>query len=88
MSRPSNKTAHWELTALIAALVIVVSLPVYYFLVVKGQHETVIQNSQATFVGSVECQDCHNNEYDSWQDSHHDLAMDIATETSVLGGFR
>ena len=87
MSRPSNKTAHWELTALIAALVIVVSLPVYYFLVVKGQHETVIQNSQATFVGSVECQDCHNNEYDSWQDSHHDLAMDIATETSVLGDF-
>ena len=53
MSRPSNKTAHWELTALIAALVIVVSLPVYYFLVVKGQHETVIQK----FASNV-CRQC------------------------------
>ena len=39
------------------------------------------------FVGSVECQDCHKVEYDKWQGSHHDLAMDVANESSVLGDF-
>ena len=68
MSRLRSKTSSWELTALIAALVIIVSLPVYYFLVVRDLSETDVQDTSPTFVGSVECQDCHNNEYDRWVD--------------------
>ncbi len=64
-----------------------VSLPVYYFAVVKNGNDVVIATPASTFVGSVECRDCHNREYDSWEGSHHDLAMDVANETSVLGDF-
>jgi tetratricopeptide (TPR) repeat protein len=39
------------------------------------------------FVGSAGCRDCHNAEYDSWEGSHHDLAMDVAGEGTVLGDF-
>ena len=42
MNHPANKTAAWELTGLIAAMVIVVSLPLYYFLVVKTTGDGVI----------------------------------------------
>ena len=87
MSKPSNKTTTWELIGLIAALIIVVSLPVYYFSVVKSNEKPVVSNLEANFVGSVECQDCHKVEYDKWQGSHHDLAMDVANENSVLGDF-
>jgi tetratricopeptide (TPR) repeat protein len=87
MSRPSNKTAAWELTGLLAATVIVLALPFYYFAFVKNQADAVISNPEPTFVGSVECKDCHNPEYDTWLGSHHDLAMDVANETSVLGDF-
>jgi len=87
MSRLSKTTTTWELIGLIAALIIVVSLPVYYFLVVKNTEKPVVILSEASFVGSVECEDCHKVEYDKWEGSHHDLAMDVANEKSVLGDF-
>jgi tetratricopeptide (TPR) repeat protein len=87
MSKPGNKTTTWELIGLIAALVIVVSLPVYYFSTVKNIEPPAVSSHEANFVGSVECQDCHKVEYDKWLGSHHDLAMDVATENSVLGDF-
>ena len=87
MNRPSDKTATWELIGLIATMVIIVSLPVYYFSVVKDLEQLVISKPEPTFVGSVECEECHKPEYDNWQGSHHDLAMDVASDTSVLGDF-
>ena len=87
MSSPSNKTTTWELIGLIAALVIVASLPVYYFSVVKNTESPATPSHEANFVGSVECQDCHKVEYDKWLGSHHDLAMGVANENTVLGDF-
>ena len=87
MSRPSQNTSTWELLGLIVAVFIIVSLPVYYFSVVKNTEKPVPPKPEASFVGSIECQDCHNVEYDKWQGSHHDLAMDVANESSVLGDF-
>jgi tetratricopeptide (TPR) repeat protein len=87
MNRPIDKTAAWELAGLIAAIVIVVSLPVYYFSVVKEMEDVAIEPPRAEFVGSVECKDCHKLEFDNWQGSHHDLAMDVANENTVLGNF-
>jgi len=40
-----------------------------------------------SYVGSSECQSCHENAYDAWRGSHHDLAMDSATAETVLGDF-
>ena len=40
-----------------------------------------------TFVGSNACGDCHHEELKGWRGSHHQLAMQPATDTSVLGNF-
>jgi predicted CXXCH cytochrome family protein len=41
----------------------------------------------ATYVGSKSCAGCHQSEAKLWQSSHHKLAMDHATEQSVLADF-
>ncbi len=46
-----------------------------------------IQTSKATFVGRESCIECHQDEYNSWKGSDHDLAMDTATDETVLGDF-
>ena len=43
--------------------------------------------SAATFVGSETCAGCHHTEADLWHSSQHRLAMQHATENSVLGDF-
>jgi len=42
---------------------------------------------EANFVGSEQCASCHQSETDSWLGSHHQLAMQIADDQSVLGDF-
>jgi predicted CXXCH cytochrome family protein len=39
------------------------------------------------YVGDAACVSCHEKEYDLWKGSHHDLAMQKANETTVLGDF-
>lgn len=41
----------------------------------------------ATFVSSPTCATCHEEQHARWQGSHHDLAMQEATEATVLGDF-
>lgn len=41
----------------------------------------------ATFVGRSSCIDCHKDQTAAFEMSHHDLAMDIATDKTVLGDF-
>jgi Flp pilus assembly protein TadD len=41
----------------------------------------------AQYVGAKACAGCHVNEYQAWRGSHHDLAMQEATEQTVLGNF-
>jgi len=41
----------------------------------------------ADFVGSKTCAGCHKKEYAAWQGSHHDLAMQHANASTVLGDF-
>lgn len=46
-----------------------------------------LESPNATFVGSEACIDCHKNEVEAWQGSHHDMAMKHADNESVLGDF-
>ena len=49
------------------------------------------QNSisgESTFVGRDSCIACHKREYELWRNSHHDLAMQEASEVTVLGNFQ
>jgi len=39
------------------------------------------------FVGAAECATCHENENARWRGSHHQLAMQPATNSTVLGDF-
>ena len=43
--------------------------------------------SQARYVGKSTCGQCHRAEVEKWSGSHHDMAMELATSTSVLGDF-
>jgi Flp pilus assembly protein TadD len=40
-----------------------------------------------TFVGGNACAACHASQAEAWRGSHHDLAMQVADEQSVLGDF-
>ena len=40
-----------------------------------------------TFVGSSSCAECHPKEHAAWKGSQHELAMQAANATSVLGAF-
>ncbi|MGB5171046.1 multiheme c-type cytochrome [Eudoraea sp.] len=41
----------------------------------------------ASFVGTATCIECHQQEYELWQNSHHDQAMKIADSTTILANF-
>jgi Flp pilus assembly protein TadD len=45
------------------------------------------QPPAATYAGAAACRGCHQKEFDGWQGSHHDLAMQVATDKTVLGNF-
>ena len=78
-------TQRWERVALAAAIVILLSPALY--LLKAGTVEPRAASGPAIFTGSESCRPCHQQVYDKWRGSHHDLAMDVASETSVLGDF-
>jgi tetratricopeptide (TPR) repeat protein len=41
----------------------------------------------ATYVGASACASCHAKETEAWRGSHHERAMEAATEKTVLGNF-
>lgn len=44
-------------------------------------------DTEATYVGRATCAKCHQHELKAWTGSDHDLAMDLATDETVLGDF-
>jgi tetratricopeptide (TPR) repeat protein len=77
---------NWKITGIIATLVIIFSVPAY-LLKEKYIRRQPASQLAATFVGSKKCMDCHKAEYDKWQNSHHDRAMEVADDKTVLGDF-
>ena len=79
----------WKITGIIATVVIILSIPLYLAkerwpldASVEKQPQTV-----AVFAGSRKCKDCHQQEFTRWQGSHHERAMAVANDESVLGDF-
>jgi tetratricopeptide (TPR) repeat protein len=81
----SYKSHAFELTAL-AALVVILISPLIY-LQRDGYRIGPEPEPELHFVGSPRCGECHQKAYDKWRDSHHDLAMDSATDDTVRGDF-
>jgi len=76
----------WKLIGFIATVVVVASVPLS---LVKFNRRVVERPTvpPAGFVGSEACRSCHQSEYTLWKGSHHDHAMEEASEESVLGDF-
>jgi len=79
----------WKITGVVATVVIILSIPFYLL-----KHKYITPSSYgvqakpaAIFVGTRKCKDCHQKEYDKWRDSHHDHAMEVADDNTVLGDF-
>jgi tetratricopeptide (TPR) repeat protein len=79
----------WKIAGFIATLVIVLSIPIYYLGVEESGVPVTGSGEQlpATFAGTLKCKECHQKEYDKWQNSNHDHAMEVANEKTVLGDF-
>lgn len=80
----------WKITAFLATLLIVIAIPLS---ALKFQYQKSVSEKMgalpgAVFVGSEKCRPCHQAEYDLWKGSHHDRAMEVATEETVLGDFK
>ena len=52
-----------------------------------AKSETQPAPAHANFVGANACMQCHQSEFKAWTGSHHQLAMQAANESSVLGDF-
>jgi len=80
---------NWKITGIIATIVIILSIPLYTLKTkyIRSLSDSLPSYPVSTFVGSKKCMDCHKKEYDKWLNSHHDLAMDVANEKTVLGNF-
>ncbi len=85
-ARNARRDAKWikrPRRALFAALAIVVPAVASAY----ADDVTPEGPSRDTFVGREVCGSCHQAELERWRGSHHDLAMQEATESSVLGDF-
>jgi len=77
----------WIKLGLMATILIVLSFPVYLLKHIYVDAQNSELNFEPQFVGKETCIDCHKLEYDLWMGSDHDLAMDYANDTSVIGDF-
>lgn len=76
----------WQLVALVALAVIVATIPLSLLRRDRGASPAP-SDAPPAFVGSEACRDCHRSQYEDWRGSDHDLAMDPASEATVLGDF-
>lgn len=52
-----------------------------------ARSKTAVSQAPATYVGASACGECHAGALKAWQGSHHELAMQVASEQTVLGDF-
>ncbi len=89
-SKQANQTqprlrslARWH--ALGLAMAILAAAALGYWLVAATSSEVVA--TAATYVGKQTCAECHREQAEAFQNSHHDLAMNPATPATVLAQF-
>ncbi|MCK5857596.1 MAG: tetratricopeptide repeat protein [Bacteroidales bacterium] len=72
---------------IIIGLVILLLFPIYLVKQYYTLDTTQSSKNTAKYVGKETCIACHEAEYNDWKGSDHDLAMDYANDTTVLGDF-
>ncbi len=71
----------------LALAIVLASGLVFFFLNASGLVSNTQDYSVATFVGSETCAGCHQTEAGLWNASQHKVAMQHATDKTVLGNF-
>lgn len=88
---PAHETPARKLPSLPRRFWVVLSIVVVALLMVGGLAADywvgIPEGTQATFVGRDSCVKCHQAQHEQFTGSHHDLAMDVATEKTVLADF-
>jgi len=69
---------------ILIAIILVVLVAGY---VAADWYSTIDETEGRSYVGRSSCADCHQQQCQEFLGSHHDKAMDIATEETVLGDF-
>jgi len=77
---------YWKKAGFTATIIIVLAFPLYIVRTSFERSSPEIQNGPF-YTGRASCIECHKKEDDLWKGSHHDMAMDTATEKTVLGNF-
>ena len=88
MTRPSeqNDRRPWRALALGVLVPAILTIAGSWLASPSGA-ETPATSAAAHYVGAETCATCHAPEAAAWKGSHHDLAMQHATEETVLGDF-
>ncbi len=88
-SKNPDHKKRWIYAGTAALLVIILIIPLAVLKSWQKIYHQPFQDEKKSsyFVGRENCKECHRNEYEKWQNSHHDKAMDIADATTVLGDF-
>ena len=71
----------------ILTIVILLLLPAYLLKQTYFSETSKNTKIQSEYIGKEACIECHQAEYKDWTGSDHDLAMDYATDSTVLGDF-
>ena len=74
---------------LILVGLVAVTVPAALFLWLSSNSDRTAPTSTSTpvYVGRESCVECHLEQTKLWQGSHHDLAMQLANDATVLGDF-
>ncbi|MEW4455652.1 cytochrome c3 family protein [Bremerella sp. JC817] len=80
---PSQTMPRWMLAAGGSLLLILV----LGSLVTADWYYAMPADTKVTYVGANTCIKCHEKEHAEWAGSDHDLAMDLATDETVLADF-
>ncbi|NOR74613.1 MAG: hypothetical protein GQ525_05595 [Draconibacterium sp.] len=78
---------HYKIAKSTLVIVILLLLPAYILIQIIFPDKSKNAETTYEFVGKETCIECHQAEYDDWTGSDHDLAMDYANDSSVLGDF-
>lgn len=70
--------------ALLAVIVAMFCLATYVF---ADWYSAMPITATASYVGRNSCAECHATQVDQWHGSHHDRAMELPSDSSVLGDF-
>jgi predicted CXXCH cytochrome family protein len=77
----------WELAGLVSLAVIVLAIPLSLLRPPRVGPGKGALGAAPAFIGSASCEECHKAAFAKWRGSHHERAMDVASEKTVLGDF-